>query len=180
MLQLTRSATLVFAAFSLVLLAGGCKRKSKQQVHVVEEEKSSISTFVHVADPRASSQLGSGFYDVEQGSWRWTGKKFSVLLAVPENPAQKKISLVFKMAVPEPVIQQLKTVTLSATVNGTPLPPETYRKPGEYVFSRELDAKVLGGSSAQVDFTLDKVLPPGANDSRALGLVATSIGFDWK
>jgi hypothetical protein len=180
MLQLIRSATLVFAVCSLAFLAGGCKRKPKQPVHVVEEEKSSLSTFVHVADPRAVSQLGSGFYDVEQGSWRWTGKKFSVLLAVPENAAQKKISLVFKLAVPEPVIQQLKSVTLSAAVNGTPLKPETYRKPGEYVFTRDVDAKVLGGASAQVEFSLDKALAPGANDSRELGLVATSIGFDWK
>ena len=88
--------------------------------------------------------------------------------------------MVLKLAVPDPVIQQLKSVTLTATVNGVALPPESYRKPGEYVFTREVDAKALGGASAQVDFALDKALAAGANDSRELGVVATSIGFDWK
>jgi hypothetical protein len=182
MFKLTRSLPLVLAVFAVAYFPAGCKSKPKANhpVHVVEEEKTTLATMVHVADPRASSQLISGFYDIEQGSWRWTGKKFSVVLAIPENVAQKKISLVFKMAVPEPVIQQLKSVTLTASVNGVALAPESYRKPGEYVFTREVDAKALGGASAQVEFALDRVLAPGANDSRELGLVATSVGFDWK
>jgi hypothetical protein len=182
MFQLIRSAPFAFAALALVLLPAGCNRKPKAppRVHVVEEEKAALATVVHVADPRASPQLLSGFYDVEQGSWRWTGKKFSVVLAIPENVSRKQISLVFKMAVPEPVIQKLKSVTLTASVNGVALAPEIYRRPGEYVFTREVSAKALGGASAQIDFALDKVLPAGANDSRELGLVATSIGFDWK
>jgi hypothetical protein len=182
MFKLTRSIPLVLVAFAIALLPAGCNRKQKarQQVHVVEEDKTALATVVHVADPRASSQLIAGFFDIEQGSWRWTGKKFSVVLAIPENVAQKKISLVFKMAVPEAVIRQLKSVTLTATVNGVALAPETYRRPGEYVFTREVDAKALGGASAQIEFNLDKALAAGANDSRELGLVATSIGFDWK
>ncbi len=184
MFQLIRSApcACACAALTLVLLPVGCSRKPKAQpqVHVIEEDKSALATVVHVADPRTSSQLLSGFYDVEQGSWRWTGKKFSVVLAIPENVAQKQISLVFKMAVPEPVIQKLKSVTLTASVNGVALAPEIYRRPGEYVFTREVSAKALGGASAQIDFVLDKALPAGPNDSRELGLVATSIGFDWK
>jgi len=182
MFKLTRSASFALAAIALTLLVFGCNRKpkAKQPTYVVEEEKTTLSSVVHVADPKAASQLLTGFYDIEQGSWRWTGKKFSVVLAIPENVTQKKVSLVFKMAVPEPVIQQLKSVTLTATVNGTALPPETYRKAGEYVFTRDVDAKSLGGASAQVEFTLDKALGPVGNDSRELGLVATSIGFDWK
>jgi len=182
MFKLTRSALVALAALALTLAPAGCnrKQKTKQPVYVVEEEKTPLSTVVHVADPKAASQLLSGFYDIEQGSWRWTGKKFSVLLAIPENVTQKKVSLVFKMAVPEPVIQQLKSVTVTATVNGVALPPETYRKPGEYVFTKDVDAKSLGGASAQVEFMLDKALAPAGNDSRELGLVATSVGFDWK
>ncbi len=181
MFKLTRSKLFILAVCAAALTTG-CNRKSKpaQPVHVVEEERPALATFVHVADPRAASQLLSGFYGVEQGSWRWTGKKFSVVLATPDNVAQKKISLVFKLAVPEPVIQKLRSITLSATLNGVALQPETYQKPGEYVYTREIDAKFLGGASAQVDFSLDKALPPGAGgDSRELGLVATSIGFDW-
>lgn len=182
MFQLIRFAPYSFAALALVFLPAGCNRKPKAQapVHVVEEEKTALATVVHVADPRASSQLLSGFHDVEQGSWRWTGKKFSIVLAIPENVSRKQVSLVFKMAVPEPVIQKLKSVTLTASVNGVALEPEIYRRAGEYVFTREVGAKALGGGSAQIDFELDKALPAGPNDSRELGLVATSIGFDWK
>ena len=182
MFQLIRSALFAFAALALVFLPAACNRKptAQQPVHVVEEDRSALATVIHIADPHTSSQLLSGFYNVEQGSWRWTGRKFSVVLAIPENVSQKQISLVFKMAVPEPVIQKLNSVTLTASVNGVALAPETYRKPGEYVFTREVSAKALGGASAQVEFSLDKALPAGANDSRELGLVATSIGFDWK
>jgi hypothetical protein len=106
MLQLIRSATLVFAVCSLAFLAGGCKGKPKQPVHVSRMRRVRSCTFVHVADPRAVSQLGSGFFDVEQGSWRCTGKKFSVCSECQKCSAKEDLP-VFKLAVPEPEIQQL-------------------------------------------------------------------------
>jgi hypothetical protein len=78
------------------------------------------------------------------------------------------------------VIANTKKVTLSASVNGTALPPETYSAAGEFEYTRDVDPKLLAGDAVNVEFTLDKFLPAGAVDGRELGLVASSVGFEAK
>jgi hypothetical protein len=182
MRQMIHSAFLILLTLPVMLCVSGCKRKERPKVQpqLTQEESAPLAMVIHVADPRAAIQLLKGFYDIEQGSWRWTKGKFSVLLRIPENAAQKKVVLQMKFAVPDPVIKRLKSVTLSATVNGIALPPERYNQPGEYVFARDVPAKALGGDAATVDFALDKALAPGAVDTRELGIVAHTIGFEQK
>jgi hypothetical protein len=86
--------------------------------------------------------------------------------------------LVFRFNVPETVIQNLKEVRLTAKVGPAALPPESYSKPGEYVYSRIVPPEAVAGDSATVDFELDKYLAAGASDPRELGVVATIIGFE--
>jgi hypothetical protein len=177
--NVTRWSALILL-LPLLFSLPACKRKHHTRVQATKEEDAPLATVVHVADPKAVPQLLKGFHEVEQGSWRWTMGKFAVLLRVPDNAAQKKVELQMKFSVPEPVIQKLTSVTLSASVNKVPLAPVTYTKPGEYVFSREVPAQALSGETATVEFTLDKVLAPGAVDTRELGVVASTIGFEWK
>ncbi len=129
-----------------------------------------------MSDPQHASQLIRGFYGIEQ-SWRWTQKKFSVSLVAPEGSAQKGALLHFRFAVPEPVIQNLKSVTLSAMVNGFNLKPETYEKPGEYTYARQVPAEQMRTSPVSVDFTLNRALLPSGADKRELGIVASEIGL---
>ena len=82
------------------------------------------------------------------------------------------------MWVPEPVIQKLKSIKLSASVEGVALPGETYSKPGGYVYSQEVPAKALAKNVVVVDFKLDKCVPPGDVDRRELGVVMTAVGFE--
>ena len=179
MLRVTRCSALILL-LPLLFSLPACKRKQRAKVQATKEEDAPLAMVVHMADPKASQQLLKGFHNVEQGSWRWTMGKFAVLLRVPDNAAQKQVELQMKFSVPEPVIQKLKSVTLSASVNGVPLPPVTYTKPGEYLFSRQVPAKALGGETATVEFALDKALAPGSLDSRELGVVTSTIGFEWK
>jgi len=163
-----------------VCLAGsGCKRQ-KVRVQATEEEAPQLATTVHTGDPRAATQLVSGFYDIEQNAWRWTAGRFSVLLRVPRGAAEKGAMLKLRFNVPEAVLARVSTVSLAASVAGTALQPETYTQPGEFTYVRELAPKLMTREQERVDFYLDKFLPAGAVDQRELGIIVTSVGFETK
>ena len=84
--------------------------------------------------------------------------QFSVALRPPRNAALNGAVLHFKFVLPEAVLSKVKTVSLSASVNGTALSPETYTQAGEFDYSRDVDAKLLAGDAVNVEFTLDKFL----------------------
>jgi hypothetical protein len=165
---------------TLLFTPAACKRKGSRASQAAEEESVGLATMVHAADPRTASQLIRGFHGVEQNSWRWTAGSFAVTLKPPAGAAQKGAVLTLKFAVPDAVIDRLKSITLSATVNGKPLPPETYAKSGEYTYSRDVPAGELSGDAANVEFTLDKYLPASAQDARDLGVIMTMVGFEAK
>jgi len=171
-------------SFLLILflsVAVGCKRQPKTaDVEATEEETQALFSVVHVADPRSSIQLVKGFHDVEQNAWRWTMQKFAVTLKPPAGASERGATLQLKLVVPEPVIDRLKSVTLPAAANGPVLPSETYSKPGDYVFSRDVPASALGGEAVTIDFALDKVFPAGPADQRELGVIVSSIGLEPK
>jgi len=169
---------------SLVILAAwsatGCKRQPSARVETIEEEGPSLAIMIHVADPRASVQLLKGFHEVEQNAWRWTMGRFSVTLRPPAGAAEKGARLHLKFSIPDPVILQLKSVSLSANVGGASIPSQTYTKPGEYTYSQDVPPSVLSGDAVTVDFALDKFLAPGAVDQRELGVVVSTVGFEAK
>ena len=154
----------------------GCKRREKARVQTIEESSVGLASTVNMADPRQSTQLVSGFYDVEQNAWRWTKGKFSVVLKPTKGPA----ALVVHLAIPESVMSKVKTVTLTATVNGTALPPQTYTKDGEDVYKQDVPVSALTGDAVTVAFSLDKFLAAGAIEERELGIVVSSIGLEAK
>ncbi len=169
------------ALVALLVTAVGCKRRPKKvEAEATEETVQALLTLVHVADQRASLQLLKGFHDIEQNAWRWTMQKFTVTLRPPAGASQRGTTLQVKLVIPDPVIAQLKTISLSANIEGTSLPGETYAKPGEYVYSRDVPATVLASDAVTVDFTLDKALRPSAADARELGIIISSIGFEPK
>jgi NAD(P)-dependent dehydrogenase (short-subunit alcohol dehydrogenase family) len=106
--------------------------------------------------------------------------QFAVLLKPPAGAEIKGATLVFKFTIPGTVIEQLKPLTLSASVSGTALPPETYSASGDQTYSREVPGTALKGDSVTVEFALDKHLPPQGMDQRELGVVASMIGFEAK
>jgi hypothetical protein len=171
------TGTLLLIALVLVFPVA-CKKKRKRAPVVFDDGM--LASMVQTADPRASVQLVRGFYSVEGNAWRWTSRNFTVSLRPPKTAAQTGARLVLKLAVPEVSIQRLKSVKLSATVNGYALPPEEYAKPGDYTYSCDVPPSALTGNAVTVDFTLDKALPPTASDQRELGVVVSMIGFEAK
>lgn len=159
----------------------GCKRKPAA-VHVqqTEEEAPRMASTVNMGDPRNETQLVNGFYGVEEGAWRWTARQFTVVLRPPFAAGQKGAVLKARLTVPDPVIAKLKTVSLSASIGGHSLSPETYTQPGSYTYTRDVPANLLGGESVKVEFQLDKAMPPSGGDMRELGVVMLSIGLEGK
>jgi hypothetical protein len=168
-----------FAAALLLLAAAACNYERIPKQPTLEEAPRLAST-VHMGDATAAAQLVSGFHDIEGGGWRWTQKQFAVTLRPPAQAARKGAILELHLNVPEPSIEALKSLTLTASVGGTALAPETYRKAGEYVYRRDVDAKLISGDAVRIDFQLDKAIAPGASDLRELGIVVTSAGLGAK
>jgi hypothetical protein len=175
-ISFSKAAVLVL---SLAIIPAGCNRRRHVTVETVEESPA-LASVVATADPHAATQLISGFYAVENNAWRWTAARFSVLLRPPRTAASRGAVLQFKFSIPAPSMAKLKAVSLSAYVSGTPLAPENYTQAGEFIYTRDVPANLLGGDVTRVDFSLDKTIPPGSADLRELGVVATMVGFQPK
>jgi hypothetical protein len=166
---------------TLLLLAVGmaaCKRSTPAPV--VIEEPSGLLQTLEMGNLEHAKQLGKGFYAVEDGAWRWTQGKFSVMLRSPIQAGAKGATLVVKATIPQPIIEKLKDVTLTCVVNGVRLKTTNYNRPGAVVLRLDVPPKAFPTENVAVDFVLDKVLPPRPDDQRELGLILTSIGFERK
>jgi hypothetical protein len=168
------------AIASGVLLLGGCKRRKKITVQQTDEDSATLASVIHMGDAKAAPQLLKGFYNIEENAWRWSMGKFAVALRPPHGASTKGATLHLKFVLPEAVLSKVKTMSISATVNGTGLAPETYTQAGEFDYSREVDGKLLPGEAVNVEFTLDKFLPAGMVEQRELGVIVTSVGLEAK
>ena len=148
-----------------------------QETATPTQPPAELLSTVHMADPRGAVQLLAGFYAVEQGTWRWTKKAFSVALKPPPPLPDETVTLELRFTVPEVSIRQLQTLTLSATVNGVPVGAETFDKPGDYTFTKPVPAEALDQKIAKVEFRLDNAIAAGEIETRELGLVATSVAL---
>jgi hypothetical protein len=166
------------AVLFLILTGVSCKGKHNRvtvQNEQPDDGPRTVST-VRMNDSKAGAQLLSGFYSVENSSWRWTAGKFSVLLRTPPAAAQGGGALSLAFSVPDLVIRKLNNVTITASINGMPLRSAEFKAAGSYIFSADVPASMLTTESVKVDFALDKNLPPGV-DSRELGIIATSVAL---
>jgi hypothetical protein len=170
------------ALLLLIAVVGlaGCKRKQTVKVQQTDEEGPRMASIVHTGDPKSETQLVSGFYDIEQNSWRWTAPRFSVVLRPPAGAAENGATLNVQLTVPDVMIAKVKTISLSATIGTTPLPPETYTQPGQYTYTRDIAPSLLGSEAVRIDFQTDKSLPPTGADQRELAVIVASVGLDAK
>jgi hypothetical protein len=133
-----------------------------------------IPSSLSAGDAGAAKQL-DGFYDIENG-WRWTKRQFSLTLG--SGPANDRLAV--QLYIPDSIIQKLGAMTLSAKVGDHPLAPETYWKPGQYTFTRDLEPSWIHAGANRIDFSLDKSLGPTAADNRELGIVVLSAALEAK
>lgn len=132
---------------------------------------------VDTADPHAGRQLVRGFYGIENQSWRWTAKNFSVLLRPVKGSDTRGATLQLKFVIPDIMFNRVGAMTIDARVNGRDLGAETFSKAGDGLYARDVPAVVLAGDTATFDFSVDKGLPPSARDPRELAIIVTSAGL---
>ena len=161
---------------ALLASAPACKHAEVRHVDTVEEAPR-LASSVRMGDSTMARQLAAGFYGIESGAWRWTMQKFAVTLRPPSHSAERGAVLELHLTVPPPSIEKLGSITLSASIGGTALAPETYSKAGEYTYRRDVPANLLAGDAVRIDFQLDKAVPPGDVDKRELGLVTASVSL---
>ena len=114
-----------------------------------------------------------GFYDLEQGRYRWTQKKFAVTFDKFDRPGAAR--LIVSMYVPETSIARLGPMKLAARIGEHVLTPATFRQPGEFVFEREIPTEWLRAGPNRFEFALDKAVAPTATESRELGIVVNKV-----
>jgi hypothetical protein len=158
----------------------GCKRPRSAPASAGADGTTELASTIHMGDPKAAEQLIAGFHQVEEKTWRWTAREFSLVLRPPRGAAELGAALQVQITVPPVVIEKLTNIRLSASIGGTVLTPQTYTKPGEYVYQADVPAALLKGGAVKVEFTLDKAIPSGAADERELGIIVTSAGLKLK
>jgi len=178
MLRLSGRLILSVTLAAAISLTPACKRKKTLTVELTDEGAGPLASTVHTADPKTAVQLTKGFHAVEQNSWRWTKGQFSVALQTPPTAPTKGGVLTLKFAIPEPVIEKLQSIEISAVLNGTPLPKQKFDKAGEHEYTVKVPPKALSSEVVSVDFSLSKFLPAGSVDLRELGVVVKTISLE--
>lgn len=163
------TAALMLLAF-VVFAPAACRRKKKS----VRED--GMASVINVADPADSAQLVRGFSNVEADAWRWSTSKFSVVLKPPPNASKNGAKLEMNFTLHE-AVSKLGPVTVSATINGTPVGSETYSQPGDYKYLHDVPASALDSDVVTVEFSTDKALAPTEKDKRELALIVKTIGL---
>jgi len=120
-----------------------------------------------VYDRRWSVALLDGWHPMEAGHFRWTAKRFSVRMETTGPCSCSSLSLAFFLP------DELGTITLGAKINGQELPPQVFQRGGQCRYRQPVPPGVAAGGRAEIEFTLDKAIPPRPEDSRELGLVVS-------
>lgn len=165
-------------AVGAALLAAGCKKPVRVKADAAPDEEPGIKSVVVMADVPASMQLVRGFHALEDKAWRWTEGKFAATLRRPLHGEKNGASLFVKFTAAGPLIERVPTFTLTANVNGTPIPGETYTKTGEYVYRRNVPPSALQKEAVTVEFAMDKFLAAGQVEGRELGLIVHALGLE--
>jgi SAM-dependent methyltransferase len=121
------------------------------------------------ACPAYSVKLLEGWHPLEQNSFRWTSRNFSIELRKTLPLEARTFRMKFHL--PEAVVRASGPITLRAKVNGTDFSPETFAKEGEYSYAIDLGRRISKGGPVRIDFSVDKAMTAGELDSRELALI---------
>ncbi len=109
--------------------------------------------------------LGLGWHELDYGSSRWTGRRFSAKVDVPKPLTPATLRFIFHL--PEALVAHRPHTVLRASVNGIPLASIDFTAPGEHEYSATLPLVPAG--QAEVAFELDSAARIGS-DERELGV----------
>lgn len=152
-------------AILLVLLLTACHRKFPEP-----------ASFIAMGDKSVSNQLTSGFYNAEGSGWRWTAKRFSVLLRPPPEARSRVTKLSLNLFVPQMQIEKLGPLTLKAEVGNCALAAQTFAASGSYSYTREVPKSEAVTNVLPVRFSFDHANTHVPGDPRELAVIVKSVG----
>ena len=129
---------------------------------------------LHMSDPDLDYFIGGGMFPFSQGSWRWTHRnpEFRIYLADP-----RRRELRMRFAVIDSTFRRTGPVTVTPSVNHTPLAPRRYEGPGEYEYRCPVPGSSLKEHApAIVGLGITPVFV-GERDGTVLGVYLRSIGL---
>ena len=133
---------------------------------------------VAVADEATRRQLVEGFYDVENGAWRWTGKHFAVDLGVPADARRNGATLLLKFTLTAPLVEDPRGVMISGKVGDYGFPPQKFSATGTFQMESAVPASAFQTDRVRAEFSLDRSFKPGGADIRELGIIAHSVALE--
>jgi hypothetical protein len=136
-----------------------------------------LRSSIAMGDARDGSQLLHGFYEIEQGSWRWSMGQFGVSLRPPAGAALDGARLRMVFTIPEPAAEAMAGLEIRARVSGVALEAFRAAGAGEQIYMARAPKEALAGEAVTVEFELSRKMEPGTLDGRELGVVVSSIGF---
>lgn len=165
-----------------LLVCCACRQDRDLSQYTVEDPKSSLTSVIEAGNPRHASQLIAGFYQIEEGRWRWASNKMQVELRPPFASQKLGAKLGLYGNLPDIVVGRIGSISIRARLNGLELPAQTFAKPGDFYYLVEVPPTALATEKILVEFTTDKALPPNTfpNDGRELALIVSSISLETK
>jgi hypothetical protein len=163
-----------------LLLTPACRIHKKgphAQAGQPAEDDGQLVTVINMNDPRAAIQLTRGFHGLENNSWRWTMKNFSATLRPPAHASKNGATLQLKFTIPEVMFTRVGPMTVDARIKDADLGPQTYSIAGDYLYIRDVPATALSAEAVNIDFQVDKGLPPGDQETRELAIIVTTVGL---
>jgi len=130
----------------------------------------------HLTDPGLTARLLKGWHVLEQGKWRWTERRFSAELAVPDLASGAAL-LELRFDYPECVKPREGRLRLRASLDGLSLDEAQYSTSGEHLYRATIPADRLQARTVIVEFELNHALPPDATDLRERGIIVTNVGL---
>jgi hypothetical protein len=170
-----RRLTVALALITLAL--PGCRIRKKAQQNQAAVDDGQLASVVNAGDPHRAVQFVRGFYGIENQSWRWTAKNFTVTLRPVKGSDIKGAKLELKLVIPEVMFNRVGAMTVDGKVNGLDLGPETFSSAGDATYTRDVPPVVLAGDAVSFDFSVDKGLPPSEKDPRELAVIVSSVGL---
>ena len=170
--------------FCFLMLSAGCRRErtpAAGQAPAAQQSEAAATPApapevyeIPVGDRVYEDRLLKGFYE-PTGGWRWTARTFAVSLDVPP-PVEAPTTLGLDFTVPTELMNEVRTVTLAARVNGKEVGRLAYAKSGRYGLALEIPQPLLKQSPARIEFELDKAVKDPAT-GRERGIIAVTASL---
>src|SRR5437868_2069769 len=142
----TRTSRAFIHIIAISLVSAGCQPKTRV----------ALSSHLKMSDRSSNLQLIAGFYGLEQDRWRWTARRFAVVLQPPGGSERDGATLRLRLYIPDTEFPKLGPMSLTADVDDASLGSETFITPGSLSYSRYLPPALLRTDMLPIVFTFNR------------------------